>query len=251
MERALILVTNDDGVASPALEVLVNSLLDIGEVWVFAPDREQSAVGHGVSLHRPLRAKKVRERWYMIDGTPTDCVLLAVRALLPRPPSAVVSGINTGPNLGDDVTYSGTVAGAYEGMLLGFPSVAISNGGYEPTDYQTAGRVARRIVQEVLERGLPPDTVLNVNVPDVVYDELKGVRITRQGLREFDDEIVARTDPRGNDYYWIGGLHIDSVGHPGTDMEAVKQGYVSVTPLHRNLTNADAFMALQEWNLAL
>lgn len=251
MDRPLVLVTNDDGVASPALEVLATSLEDIGEVWVFAPDREQSAVGHGVSLHRPLRAKKVRERWYMIDGTPTDSVLLAVRALLPRRPNVVVSGINTGPNLGDDVTYSGTVAGAYEGMLLGFPSIAISNGGYEPTDYKTAGEIAKRIAREVMTRGLPPDTVLNVNVPDVPYRDLKGIRITRQGLREFDDEIVTRTDPRGNDYYWIGGLHIDSVGHPGTDMEAVQQGFVSVTPLHRNLTNAEAFMAMQEWKLSL
>ncbi len=251
MQSPLILVTNDDGVASPALEVLATSLADLGEVWVFAPDREQSAVGHGVSLHRPLRAKSVRERWYMIDGTPADCVLLAVRALLPSRPSVVVSGINTGPNLGDDVTYSGTVAGAYEGMLLGFPSIAVSNGGYEPTDYATAGKCARRIVRDVMDRGLPTDTVLNVNVPDVPYEELKGIRITRQGLREFDDEIVVRQDPRGNAYYWIGGLHIDSVGHPGTDMEAVKQGYVSVTPLHRNLTNADAFIAMQEWKLTL
>jgi 5'-nucleotidase len=251
VERALILITNDDGIASPALEVLATSMAPLGEVWVFAPDREQSAVGHGVSLHRPLRSKVVRERWYMIDGTPADCVLLAVRALLPRRPNVVVSGINTGPNLGDDVTYSGTVAGAYEGMLLGFPSVAVSHGGYEPTDYQTAGRCAQRIVREVMARGLPADTVLNVNVPDVPFDALKGIRITRQGLREFDDEIVTRKDPRGNDYYWIGGLHIDSAGHPGTDIEAVKQGYVSVTPLHRNLTNADAFLAMQEWSLTL
>jgi len=251
MERPLVLVTNDDGIASPALEVLAASLEPVGEVWVFAPDREQSAVGHGVSLHRPLRAKQVRERWFMIDGTPADCVLLAVRALLPRRPSVVVSGINTGPNLGDDVTYSGTVAGAYEGMLLGFPSIAMSNGGYEPTDYKTAGRVAEQIVRQVMARKLPSDTVLNVNVPDVSYEELKGIRITRQGLREFDDEIVTRQDPRGNNYYWIGGLHIDSPGHPGTDMEAIQQGYVSVTPLHRNLTNADAYISMQDWGLSL
>lgn len=251
MERPLILVTNDDGIASPALEVLAKSLDGLGEVWVFAPDREQSAVGHGVSLHRPLRAKEIRPRWYMIDGTPADCVLLAVRALLPRRPSVVVSGINTGPNLGDDVTYSGTVAGAYEGMLLGFPSIAVSHGGYEPTDYKTAGQCAERIVAEVMKRELPTDTVLNVNVPDVPFAELKGLRITRQGLRKFDDEIVTRQDPRGNNYYWIGGLHIDTEGQPGTDMEAVKQGYVSVTPLHRNLTHADAYIAMQDWGLRL
>lgn len=251
MDRPLILVTNDDGIASPALEVLAHNLEGLGEVWVFAPDREQSAVGHGVSLHRPLRVKQIRERWYMIDGTPTDCVLLAVREFLPRRPALVCSGINTGPNMGDDVTYSGTVAGAYEGMLLGIPSVAFSNGGYEPTDYATAGRTAALVARQVLEHGLPPDTVLNVNVPDVPYDELRGIRITYQGLREFDDEIIARKDPRGNDYYWIGGFRPSSEPHPGTDIEAVEHGYVSVTPLHRNLTNRPAMDALKEWTLRL
>lgn len=251
MDRPLILATNDDGIASPALEVLVESMQDLGEVWVFAPDREQSAVGHGVSLHRPLRVKQIRERWHMIDGTPTDCVLLAVRQFLPRKPSLVVSGINTGPNLGDDVTYSGTVAGAYEGMLLGFPSIAISNGGYEPTDYKTAGRCAALIAKHVLKHGLPPDTVLNVNVPDLPFDRLKGISVTRQGLRKFDDEIITRQDPRGNNYYWIGGFRLESVTNPGSDIDAVENGYVSVTPLHRDITNVESLDVLKNWNLKL
>lgn len=251
MDRPLILVTNDDGIASPALGVLADSLESLGEVWVFAPDREQSAVGHGVSLHRPLRVKPVRERWHMVDGTPADCVLLAVRELLPRRPSLVVSGINTGPNLGDDVTYSGTVAGAYEGMLLGVPSMAISHGGYEPTDYRTAGRCAALIAQHVLKHGLPPDTVLNVNVPDLPYESLKGLSITHQGLRKFDDEIITRADPRGNAYYWIGGFRPHSEPQPGTDIEAVDHGRVSVTPLHRDITNRPALEVLRSWELRL
>lgn len=251
MESPLLLVTNDDGVASPALAALVDALEDVGEVWVFAPDREQSAVGHGVSLHRPLRVRPVRDRWYMIDGTPTDCVLLAVREFLPRKPDLVLSGINTGPNLGDDVTYSGTVAGAYEGMLLGIPSIAISNASYEPSDYTTAARCSALVAAQVLEHGAPADTVLNVNVPDIPFGELQGIRITRQGLREFNDEIVARKDPRGNDYYWIGGFRPSSVPHPGTDIEAIEKNFVSVTPLHRDLTNFKAIEVLTQRGLHL
>lgn len=251
MTRPLILVTNDDGVTSPALEVLVNALEDLGEVWVFAPDREQSAVGHGISLHRPLRVKKLRERWYTADGTPTDCILLATREFLDRRPDLVLSGINTGANLGDDVTYSGTVAGAFEGMLLGIPSIAISNVSYETSTYETAGRFSAALARHVLEHGLPADTVLNVNVPDVPFDELKGIAITRQGLREYEDEIIKREDPRGKSYYWIGGFRTEQTIVPGTDIEAVENHYVSITPLHRNLTNLEALEALKQWDLQL
>lgn len=244
MDRPLLLVTNDDGITSPALQVLVDALQDLGEVWVFAPDREQSGVGHGISLHRPLRVNEVRERWYSVDGTPTDCVLIATRQFLKRKPDLVLSGINTGPNLGDDVTYSGTVAGAYEGMLLGIPSMALSNANYKSSDYQTAARCAAHIARHVLEHGLPKDTVLNINIPSIPYDELEGIAITRQGLREFEDEIIKREDPRGNAYYWIGGSRPRSVIHPGTDVEAIEHNRVSITPLHRNLTNQDALEAL-------
>ncbi len=251
MTRPLILLTNDDGVESPALQILADVSEDLGEVWVFAPDREQSGVGHGVSLHRPLRVTEVRERWYAIDGTPTDCVLLATRQFLDRKPDLLLSGINSGPNLGDDITYSGTVAGAYEGMLLGIPSIALSNASYDPTDYQTAARCGALLARHVLKNGLPKDTVLNVNVPNVPYEQLKGIAITRQGLREFEDEIIEREDPRGKTYYWIGGARPKGLNHPGTDIEATENNQVSVTPLHRNLTNLDAFEALEARNIQL
>lgn len=251
MNRPLILVTNDDGISSPALETLVTALEEIGDIWVFAPDREQSAVGHGISLHRPLRVSEIRDRWFMVDGTPADCILLARREFLKQPPDLVMSGINTGPNLGDDVTYSGTVAGAYEGMLLGFPSIAISHAGYEPSDYKTAARFGVLIARHVLEHGLPSDTVLNVNVPDVPFEDLKGIAITQQGLREYEDEIIHREDPRGKSYYWIGGFRPEQNPLPGTDVEAIANQKVSITPLHRDLTNLDALKSLKERNIQL
>ena len=187
----------------------------------------------------------------MIDGTPTDCVLLAVREFLPCRPDLVLSGINSGPNLGDDVTYSGTVAGAYEGMLLGIPSIALSNAGHESCDYQTAAKCGVILARHVLENGLPKDTVLNVNIPNVPFEELKGIAITKQGLREFEDKIIRREDPRGRAYYWIGGYRPNSVIHPGTDIEAIERNQVSVTPLHRNLTNLEAFEALKARKIQL
>lgn len=251
MENPLILVTNDDGVHAPGLAILVEALDALGDVWVYAPDRQQSAVGHGVSLHRPLRVHEVRERWYMVDGTPTDCVMLAVRDLLARKPDLVVSGINPGANLGDDVTYSGTVAGAYEGMLLGIRSFAVSDVSYTPAHLDTAGRIARHLAGLLLKEGLPKDTVLNVNVPDVPYDELDGMAITKMGRRDYQDEIVRREDPRGGAYYWIGGAEPSHVEEEGTDFEAVEHRRVSVTPLHRDVTNYGALSVLNEWSESL
>lgn len=251
MSDSLILVTNDDGVTSPLMEILVEALEDVGEVWVYAPDRDQSAVGHGISLHRPLRVRRVRERWHMVDGTPTDCVMLAVRDLLDRKPDLVVSGINPGPNLGDDVTYSGTVAGAYEGMLLGIPSMAISCAKKSPSHVETAAHIARKLALRILEHGLPPDTVLNVNVPDVSIDALKGTVFTRMGCRAYQDEIIQRTDPHGEIYYWIGGSEPSHVSDSGTDFDAIESDKVSVTPLHRDLTNFEALGILKSSPLAL
>lgn len=251
MDAPIILVTNDDGIAAPGIATLAHALESLGEVWVYAPDRNQSGVGHGVSLHRPLRVVPYRERWFSVDGTPTDCVMLAVRNLLPRPPRVVVSGINNGPNMGDDVTYSGTVAGAYEGMLLGVPSIAFSNQSSSPKFLPDSGAVAVAIVRKVLEFGLPADTVLNVNIPDIPYVELAGVAITRQGRRTYEDEIIHRTDPRGVSYYWIGGDTPSHVAETGTDFEAVEHRKVSVTPLHRNLTNMDAMELLKRENFSL
>ena len=251
MTKPLILVTNDDGFFTSAIKTMATALEVLGEVWVVAPSNEQSAVGHGVSLHRPLRAKKVRDRYLHVDGTPTDCVMLAVHKLLPRRPALVVSGINTGPNLGDDVTYSGTVAGAYEGMLLGIPSIAISNASYTAREYDDIAKVGVILARHVLEHGLPEDTVLNVNVPEIPFDELQGFAITKQGLRDYGDEIHERKDPRGISYYWIGGMRPEHVIHDGTDFEAIALNKVSVTPLHRNITNHEALAELKKRDISL
>mgnify|MGYP005839262079 CR=1 FL=1 len=250
MTTPLILATNDDGIQASGLAALVEALEPLGEVWVYAPDREQSAVGHGVSLHRPLRVAQVRERQFMVDGTPTDCVMLAVRNLLPRRPALVVSGINSGPNLGDDVTYSGTVAGAYEGMLLGVCSFAISNVSRAPRHMDTAACFAAQLAAYLLEEGLPPDTVLNVNVPDIAPKDIGDVLITRMGRRDYQDEIICREDPRGGAYYWIGGAAPSHVVEPGTDFDAIERNCISVTPLHRDLTHYAAMEPLQKAVLA-
>jgi len=237
MEDPLILVTNDDGIHAPGLSLLTDALAELGQVYVYAPDRQQSAVGHGVSLYKPLRVTKVQERWYMVDGTPTDCVMLAARSLLGRRPDLLVSGVNVGANLGDDVTYSGTVAGAFEGMLLGVPSFAVSNVSHHPRHLDAAARFACRLARHILTYGMPEDTMLNVNLPDVPYEALTGVAITRMGRRNYQDEIVRREDPRGRTYYWIGGAEPTHVKESGTDFEAIEKQQVSVTPLHRDLTH--------------
>lgn len=251
MSKPLILVTNDDGIRAPGLEFLAAALDSVGEVRVYAPDRQRSAVGHGVSLHHPLRVTELKPGWHMVDGTPTDCVMLAVRALLGRRPALVVSGVNNGANLGDDVTYSGTVAGAYEGMLLGVPSIAVSDVSYTPKHMDTAAAFAARLARYVLEHGLPEDTALNVNVPDLPYAEIAGVAITRMGRRNYQDEIVTREDPRGGAYYWIGGSEPSHVRESGTDFEAIEQQKISITPLHRDLTNHAVLHRLYEPKIEL
>lgn len=246
MEKPVILVTNDDGIRAPGIRALADALEPLGEVWVFAPDGQRSAVGHGVSLHRPLRVDSFRERWFMVDGTPTDCVMLAVRGLLGKRPALVVSGINAGANLGDDVTYSGTVAGAFEGMLLGIPSIAVSNTANQPVHWDTAGMAAARVAAHVLEHGLPAGVMLNVNLPDMPAEALAGWSVTRMGRRNYQDEIVTREDPRGRVYYWIGGATPDHYSEPGTDFEAIERNRVSVTPLQRDLTSHTALTGLAE-----
>lgn len=250
MAHPLILVTNDDGIRAPGLTLLAEALGAVGDVWVFAPDREQSAVGHGVSLHRPLRVTRFRDQWFMVDGTPTDCVMLAVRRLLPGRPQLVVSGVNPGANLGDDVTYSGTVAGAFEGMLQGVPSLAVSDVAYQPVHLETAAQIGARVAAHVLRHGLPADTALNVNVPDVPAGELAGVSVTRMGRRHYQDEIIVRTDPRGGEYYWIGGAEPGHLAEADTDFEAVGRRRVSITPLTRDMTDYSAMQVLLAQGLA-
>ncbi len=237
MAQPLILITNDDGINAPGLMALNEAMTELGEVHVYAPDRQQSAVGHGVSLHRPLRVTRLKPNWFMVDGTPTDCLMLAVRQLIGRRPNLVVSGINSGANLGDDVTYSGTVAGAFEGMLLGVPSFSVSCTYRRPKHLETAARIAIKVGRYILEHGLPEDTMLNVNVPDIPYEELKGIAITRMGRRNYLDEIIQREDPRGGAYYWIGGAEPTHIPESGTDFEAIENNMVSITPLQRDLTH--------------
>ena len=246
-----ILLSNDDGISAPGLRALAEGLAVWGEVTVVAPDRERSAAGHSLTLNRPLRASRVGRHWYSVDGTPSDCVALALTGLLPRRPDLVVAGINEGANLGDDVTYSGTVAAAAEATLGGCPAFAVSlatDG--EGRHLETAAQYALVVARAVAARGLPPGTLLNVNVPNLPPDRLRGVAITRQGRRSYSETIVEKVDPRGKIYYWIGGGAPRWEPGEGTDYEAVRAGAVSVTPLHLDLTNYTALETLRGWDLS-
>jgi 5'/3'-nucleotidase len=242
----LILVSNDDGIHSEGIIALATALEPLGEVVVVAPDRERSAVSHSLTIHRPLRVERLDERRHAVDGTPTDCVNLAINGILERRPALVVSGINKGANLGDDVTYSGTVSAAMEGTLLGVPSLAISMVGRGGFRFEVAARFATRLATWVLERGLPSDTLLNVNVPTPADgQQIRGFALTRMGRRRYGDAIIEKTDPRGKKYYWIGGEELEVIEEEGTDFAAVGKGLISVTPIHLDLTNYKSFDALR------
>ena len=242
----VLLVTNDDGIHAAGLAALAGALDDLGEVHVLAPEREQSACGHALTLHRPLSVHRWGERRHSVNGTPSDCVNLGVLGFLPERPVLVVSGVNHGSNLGDDVTYSGTVSAAMEGTLLGVPSIAVSL--VEGDDFEHAARIARHVAMRVLVNGLPPMTLLNVNVPAGVP---KGVRLTRLGHRVYSGKIVEQADPRGRSHYWIGAGPPAWEALDGTDMGAVHEGYAAVTPLHLDLTHHRALAQMTEWEPAL
>jgi 5'-nucleotidase len=242
---ALILVTNDDGVHAAGLAALAAAVADLGDVHVIAPEREQSACGHALTLHRPLRVVEVRERWYAVNGTPSDCVNLGVLGFLPERPVLVVSGVNHGSNLGDDVTYSGTVSAAMEGTLLGIPSIAVSL--VEGNDFTAAGAVAKLVATRALVEGIARKTLLNVNVPA----DPKGIRVAALGHRVYAGKIVEQTDPRGRTHYWIGAGPPEWEALDGTDMGAVHEGYVAITPLHLDLTNHRALAHMTDWQSAL
>src|SRR5262245_8950 len=241
-----LLLTNDDGIHAPGLAALAGALAGLGDVSVIAPEREQSACGHALTLHRPLRVNQVRERWFAVNGTPSDCVNLGVLGFLPERPVLVVSGVNHGSNLGDDVTYSGTVSAAMEGTLLRVPSIAVSlaDGG----DFAEAARVARLVATRTLVTGLPPKTLLNVNVPAGLPRE---IRVTRLGHRVYSEKIVEQTDPRGRTHYWIGAGPPEWDSLEGTDIGAVHDGCVSVTPLHLDLTHHGVLAQMADWPAAL
>jgi 5'-nucleotidase len=246
-----ILVTNDDGIHADGLRALAKALRPLGHVTVIAPDREQSAASHALTLHRPLRIRKVEEDILSVDGTPTDCVLLGVHGYLKQKPDLVVSGINHGPNMGNDTSYSGTVAAAVEGTFLGIPSVALSLSTWKEADFQPAGDVAHHLVRTFLDHGIRPGMCISVNIPPIPREAMKGVRVTRLGKRVFRDVIVEKTDPRGKLYYWIGGE--DPTWEPDelSDFNAVNEGYVSVTPLLLELTDYRAIVEMEAWGLKL
>lgn len=244
----LILVTNDDGVRSPGLRALAECMQDIGDVFVVAPDRNRSAVGHALTLDLPLRAEEIKTGIFAVDGTPTDCVNLGIHGLLKKRPDLVVSGINLGSNIGDDITYSGTVSAALEAALMGLPAFAVSLDcrQFHGDDLATASTFSRHLAETIRKNGLPRGTFLNVNVP---AGGCAGVSLTRQGKRRYGEAVVCNKDPRGRHYYWIGGSEVGFEDIPGTDCSALRDGMISVTPLHTNLTHEQSYVELQKWEL--
>jgi 5'-nucleotidase len=244
-----LLCTNDDGILALGLESLVRAVESLGEVTVVAPDREQSATSHALTMHHPLRVKPRGERRFQVDGTPTDCVMLAVEAMMPARPDFVLSGINHGQNMGEDVLYSGTVAAAMEGLALGVPSIALSFAGGDHGSVDISMLPAQvptvsRLLAHLFSLRLPSDTLLNINLP---AGGARGVRLTRLGRRVFSDPLRRMQDPWGKEVYWIGGGTMAWTGGPDSDYQAIEDGYVSVTPLHLDLTHYDVLASATEW----
>ena len=233
----IILLSNDDGIQSEGLTALEASLSPLGELFTVAPDRAQSSMSHALTLHRPLRVHELGQRRLAVDGTPVDCVKLALSGLMPARPNLVVSGINKGPNLGDDIIYSGTVSAAIEAALLGIPAIAVSLVTFQAFDFRAAAAFTAELIGKIQERGITPATLLNVNVPALPREQLKGWKLTRMGKRHYSETIVERIDPRGGKYYWIGGDDLGFAHDDDTDCMAVHEGYVSVTPLQVDLTD--------------
>jgi 5'-nucleotidase len=249
-----ILVSNDDGINSRGIRLLAAELRKLGEVTVVAPDTERSAVGHAITLSDPLRVKEVREEGdlfgYAVNGTPSDCVKIAINALLAEPPDLVVSGVNLGANVATDIIYSGTVSAATEGTIMGVPSIAVSLNTFVNPDFQPAARFARQIAQEVHERGLAQGTLLNVNVPNLPWDRIAGVVVVRQGRSRFVETFHKRIDPRNNTYYWQAGEMVVIEEGEDVDVAALRAGNITVTPIHYDLTNYSQLELLKRWNLA-
>ena len=242
-----LLVSNDDGYLSPGLRVLADALRDFGEVTVVAPDRNRSGASNSLTLDYPLHATLAENGYWKVDGTPTDCVHLGITGLLDEEPDMVVSGINLGANLGDDVLYSGTVAGAMEGRFLGLPALAVSIDSFEPRHLDTAARAVRRLVRGLLARPLPGDVILNINVPDLPFEALRGFRATRLGHRHKSEPVWRERDPRGRPIYWVGPAGPEQDAGEGTDFHALRHGYVSITPLQIDLTRHALLPELGRW----
>ncbi|HET7396001.1 MAG TPA: 5'/3'-nucleotidase SurE [Gammaproteobacteria bacterium] len=242
-----ILLSNDDGCHAPGLRCLADALRDMASVTIVAPDRNRSGTSHALTLDRPLRARDEGSDVWCVDGTPTDCVHLAITGLLEEEPDMVISGINAGANLGDDVLYSGTVAAAIEGRFLGYPAIAVSLASEAPQYYETAAQITRELVQRLLSHPLPADTILNVNVPDRPRNKLEAVEATRLGHRHRSEPVTRGADPRGRPIYWVGPPGSEQDAGPGTDFDAIRRGCISVTPLQIDLTRYLALDALANW----
>ena len=246
-----ILLSNDDGVSAPGLAALADELQKIAHIDVIAPDRNRSGASNSLTIEMPLRPKKLRNGFISLEGTPTDCVHLALGGMLEQKPDFVVSGINEGANLGDDALYSGTVAAAIGARITGVPSVAVSLVGGENCHFKTAATVARQIVEQLQQNPLPAGTILNVNVPDVELDELRGFQVARLGTRHYAEPVLKAVDPRNNTIYWVGPPGPGDDAGEGTDFHAIAAGFVSITPLQVDLTNYTAFEQVAKWTMGL
>lgn len=247
-----ILCTNDDGYMAEGLRVLAEAARTLGEVSIVAPDREQSATSHSLTIHRPIRAREASEGVYVVDGTPTDCVIMAVNELLGYQPDFCLSGVNHGSNMGEDVLYSGTVAAAMEATVIGIPSVALSYTGDDFEKLEAWTPLLQGLLQQILRRNpFPPHTLLNINLPAAPPGEVRGVKITSLGRRRYADSITRILDPKGREYFWIGGGISAWNGGQEADFRAVQDGFISVTPLHLDLTRYELMEEIRGWNLAL
>ncbi len=246
-ENVKILVSNDDGYLAKGIKALAEALSTIAQVVVVAPDRNHSGASNSLTLHSPLRIHKIEENRYFVNGTPSDCVHLALSGFLDFDPDMVVSGVNHGANLGDDVIYSGTVAAAMEGRFLGLPAIAVSLDGRHGSNFSAAAQIAVDLVSRLQSNPLPPDVILNVNVPDRPYDELQGIRSTRLGFRHKSEPLIREKDPRDRTIYWIGPAGEGQDAGPGTDFLAIDEGAVAVTPLKVDLTRHEAIPELATW----
>jgi len=248
-----ILVSNDDGIDAPGIYALVQEMKKIGSVTVVAPDKQQSAVGHAITMNYPLRVKEFKKNGkffgYAVQGTPADCVKLAVRAILKCEPDLVVSGVNHGSNTAISIIYSGTVSAATEGTILGIPSIAISLTTYAPVDFRYAAQFARKLALLVIKRGLPHSTLLNVNIPPFKAKEIKGVLVTRQGKAVWNDTFDLRRDPNNREYYWLTGGLMKVDTDLDFDEAAIRNGYISVTPIHYDLTDYKMFETMKKWGV--
>jgi len=242
-----ILLSNDDGYFAPGLAALADALSGLGEIVVVAPEQNRSGASNSLTLDRPLMLKQAANGFYFVNGTPTDCVHLAVTGMLDTLPDIIVSGINSGANMGDDTIYSGTVAAAMEGYLLGIPSIAVSMTSFDGLNFATAGRVARELVEHYVNNPLDAPLLLNVNVPDIPYEELTGLEVTRLGRRHKAEPVVRMTSPRKETVYWIGAAGAAADAGPGTDFHAVEQRRVSVTPLQIDLTQTSQLSTIRAW----